>query len=283
MLVPKLAIIVPCYNEEEIIKTTNEVLNSLIQKLIEKNLIANDSFLFFVDDASTDNSWQIIKTFTEKTNSKAIRFSKNFGHQIAIFAGIKESNADIYITIDADLQDDINAIEDMVKKYLEGSQVVYGVRNNRDTDDFIKKTTAILYYKFIKFLTENDKSSKQIENHADFRLISQPVKEELIKNKDINLYLRGLIPTFGFKSDIVYYSRKKRIGGIGKYNFAKMFNLAIDGIITTSKKPIKIILWIGILSIILLNAICLILIFIRIKFIFTYFVYNNNYYNNYQY
>lgn len=237
-----LAIIVPCYNEEAILKLTYNKLLNVINELIKKELISDKSFIYFVDDGSKDTSWEIIQNVSKSGNAKGLKLSRNFGHQAAIFAGLSEATADIFITIDADLQDDIKIIEDMVLKYKEGYEIVYGVRNRRDTDNFIKKLTALGYYKISKLL-----GVCGIPNHGDFRMISKKIVNIIRKSKESNLYLRGLIPSLGFKSTILYYSRLSRIGGEPKYTYLKLLNLAIDGITSFSEKPLRIIFLLGLL------------------------------------
>lgn len=238
---PSLAIIVPCYNESEIIDTTFRVLDDVLNKIIEKGLISKSSYICFVDDGSKDGTWEKILNFKKK-NAKGIKFSRNFGHQNALFAGLSECEADIFITIDADLQDDVEIIEKMVEKYLEGNEIVYGVRNDRRVDNFIKRNITELYYKLSGAL-----GVSKMPNHADFRLISKKVANILKNSNEASIYLRGLVPSYGFKSDILYYARKKREGGEAKYNYFTLLELALNGITSFSEKPLRLIFILGLI------------------------------------
>ena len=240
-----LYIVIPCYNEEEVINDTIEETCQLIDKLIAKKLIDKDSKVLLVNDGSKDNTWNIIKKYY-KSNKKVlgVSLSRNFGQQNAIMCGLMNAKeyADFTITLDADLQDDIGCIEEMINKYYDGNEIVYGVRKSRKRDSFLKRVSAQLFYKFLKKLNKNT-----IYNHADFRLVSKEILNELALFEENNLYLRGLFPLIGFKSDIVYYERKQRQKGKTKYSWKKMFNLAIDGITSVSFQPIRLIFKIGII------------------------------------
>lgn len=242
-----LAIIVPCYNEEEVLKTTYFALYDVLKKLVEKEKIALNSYICFVDNGSEDKTWDVIlklsKYKDEKGMVKGLKLSKNFGHQGGLMAGLTQNEADIFITIDADLQDDVNAIYEMIDKYLEGNEVVYGVRKDRNSDGFFKRNISQIYYKLAKNL-----GVEGVYNHADFRLMSKKVVNILKELKECNLYLRGLIPSLGFKSASVYFSRKKRAAGKTKYNLFSLMALAIDGITSFSVKPLHIITFLGFLS-----------------------------------
>jgi len=240
-----LYIVIPCYNEEEIIeKTTHEVLSKL-HTLITKEIISSESKILFVNDGSKDNTWNKILELS-KSNSQisAIKLSKNFGHQNALLAGLNGAvnNADMIISMDADLQDDINAIDEMITKYYEGNEIVYGVRDNRKKDSFFKRSTANLFYKLMSLLGANI-----IDNHADFRLMSKTAVTHLQNFKEVNLFLRGIIPLIGFKSCNVYYERKERIAGETKYPLKKMISFALEGITSFSVKPLRVITAIGFL------------------------------------
>ena len=235
---PILAIIAPCYNEEEILQESFEKLSSVLNDLKSSEKISEESYISFVDDGSCDKTWDIIKTL----DVKGIKLSKNFGQQKALYAGLVENNADIYITLDADLQDDIAIIEQMIDKYKEGYELVFGARNNRSTDTFLKKTFSDIYYTLIKHLGINS-----ISHHAEFRLISKKIVELLKQTPETNLYLRGLISDFGFKSTVLYHSRKKRIGGSPKYNIYQSTQLAIEGITSFSTTPLRFISFLGLL------------------------------------
>jgi polyisoprenyl-phosphate glycosyltransferase len=235
-----LAIIVPCLNEEEIVQDSYAQISLILKTLIEQKKISSESYLCFVDDGSSDKTWELISKLSKSKDVKGLKLSRNFGHQAAQIAGLTQSEADIFITIDADLQDDTNTIIEMVDKYLEGNEIVYGVRSDRNSDGFLKRTFAQFYYKLAQFLGVNG-----IYNHADFRLMSKKVVNILKKLKECNIYLRGLIPNLGFKSCCVYFSRKKRFAGKTKYNVFAQFALAIDGITSFSVKPLRLITALG--------------------------------------
>ena len=247
-VLPKLALIVPCYNEEEIIKESAEKLLSILKDLTKNSAVAQDSYICFVDDGSADNTWNLLQDISiENSCIKAIRFACNFGHQNAIMAGMCENSADIYITLDCDMQDDPNKIFEMIQKYKENNvDVVYGVRSSRETDSFLKRITAQMFYRFCSFL-----GIKSLYDHADYRLVTDKVVNVLRAHKEFNLYLRALIYKYSFKYDIVYYTRLKRIGGTPKYNFIKSFNLAINGITSFSQRPVRIILFLSIITFII--------------------------------
>ncbi len=241
MDMPVLAIVVPCYNEEEVLKQSYFEISSALQSLIEQQKISSKSYICFVDDGSTDKSWEIIKKISKYNDAKGIKLSKDFGHQSAQLAGLVENNADIYITTDADLQDDLNTISEMIDKYKEGFDIVYGIRNNRKVDGFLKRTTAELYYKILKILKINS-----YYNHADFRLMSKKIVNILSELKESNLYLRGLVPSLGFKSCCVYYSRKKRLAGKSKFNFSSCLSFALEGLTSFSSVLLHLITILGI-------------------------------------
>ena len=235
----KLAIIVPCYNEEAIIETTIKKLKEKLDELINNNQIDKNSFIVFVDDGSKDNTWRIINSQISN-NIKGLKLSKNFGQQNAILAGLLSFDADIYITIDADLQDDIHVMNEMIEKYYNGCEVVYGVRKSRKNDSFFKRYSAESFYKFMKIL-----GVEIVFNHADYRLMSKKIIENLKEFKEVNLFLRGIIPAIGFKSCKVYYDRLARSAGESKYPLKKMLSFAWDGITSFSIKPLRIISLIG--------------------------------------
>jgi len=247
--------VVPCYNEEEILNDTIKVLDIKINELINENLISNKSKILFVNDGSKDNTWQIIEDIHNKNKLfQGISLSRNKGHQNACLAGLDYAKdyADMMITIDADLQDDPNTIKDMVLKYINGADVVYGVRNSRKKDSFFKRFTAESYYKLLKKM-----GVEIIFNHADYRLMSKRVVIELLKFEDNNLFLRGMVPQIGFKSDEVKYDRLLRLKGESKYSLSKMLLLAWNGITSFSVKPLKLILNLGIFML-FISIICLI-------------------------
>ena len=238
-----LCIVIPCYNEEEILNDTIKKLLEKIKELIDNKIIKKDSFLLIVDDGSKDNTWNIIKENYKKNKIiKGIKLSSNRGHQNALYCGlmIAKEQADIIISIDADLQDDITIIDEMIHKYNDGNEIIYGVRKNRKKDSFFKKTTAQLFYKIMRFM-----GVEIIYNHANYRLTSKRVLDELENYKEVNLFLRGIFPLMGFKHTIVYYDRLERKAGKTKYSLKKMTNLAIDGITSFTIKPLKMIMSFG--------------------------------------
>ena len=238
-----LAIIVPCFNEEEILPQSIKKLNKLLNSLITKKLISDNSCLVFVNDGSKDKTWNIIEKENKKNPQiKGICLSRNFGHQEALLAGLYSIKKDIYITIDADLQDDINVIEDMIKQYHNGHDIVYGVRKKRQTDTFFKRNTAILFYKLMKLL-----GVELVSNHADFRLLSKRAVDTMAEFKEKNLFLRAIVPLVGFKSTNVYYDRKKRDAGQTKYPLKKMILFALKGISSFSAVPLHFITLSGII------------------------------------
>jgi polyisoprenyl-phosphate glycosyltransferase len=243
---PVLTIVVPCYNEEEVLPETMRQLGGLLEEMMAEKMISSDSNLLFVDDGSKDQTWQIIyKESLWKTYIKGLKLSKNAGHQNALLAGMfaAKTLSDCIVTIDADLQDDIQVIRDFVQKYKEGYEIVYGVRRKRETDTFFKRVTAQSFYKIMKYMGVN-----MIYNHADYRLLSNRVIEQLERFEEINLFLRGIIPLIGFRSTIVYYDRKERFAGQTKYPLKKMLAFAIDGITSFSVTPIRFISVIGFIS-----------------------------------
>jgi len=244
----KLAIVVPCFNEEEILEDTVKQLSVVLSDLIIKKKIASDSFMLLVDDGSRDKTWDLIEAahFTSKY-VKGLKLAGNVGHQNALLAGLLKAKetADITISIDADLQDDIAVIEQMVDLSDSGCDIVYGVRSGRQTDSFFKRTTAQGFYKFQRLM-----GVKSVYNHADFRLMSRRAVESLEQFKERNLFLRGLVPSIGYKSDCVYYERKDRMAGESKYPLKKMLSFAFDGITSFSTKPMTFIMATGVSMII---------------------------------
>ena len=240
-----LFIVVPCYNEEEVLKETTKRLNDKLNNLIKMKKISSQSKVLYVNDASKDKTWELIKVI-HNNNSMfwGLSLSRNRGHQNALLAGLMTAKeyADIIISMDADLQDDINAIDEMIEKYNEGSEIVYGVRNSRKKDTWFKRNTALAYYRFLKFMGVDI-----VYNHADYRLTSKRVLNELEKYGEVNLFLRGIFPLIGFKHDVVYYERHERFAGKSKYPLKKMLHFAWDGITSFSIKPIKMVLSIGII------------------------------------
>lgn len=240
-----LYLVVPCYNEEEVLPETSKRLLEKMNTMIKDNIISEQSRIVFVNDGSKDKTWEIIdKLHNENPIYCGIKLSRNKGHQNALMAGLMtvKEYADMAISLDADLQDDINAIDKFVEEYYKGSDVVYGVRSSRKKDTFFKRTTALTFYKLMKAMGVNI-----TYNHADYRLMSKRALNELENFKEVNLFLRGIIPLIGFKSSIVEYERSERFAGESKYPLKKMLAFALDGITSFSVKPIRMILWIGIL------------------------------------
>ena len=242
---PTLYIVIPCYNEEAVLPITAPLFLQQLQKMQSMDLVSDESKIMFVNDGSKDNTWNIIKSLSEENKTFiGISQSRNRGHQNAVLAGLMESmnKCDITISIDCDGQDDLGAMENMVKEYLSGSEVVYGVRSSRKTDTFFKKTTAEGFYKLLNLM-----GAEVVFNHADYRLISAKVLKEFANFKEVNLFLRGMIPLVGFKSSSVYYERKERIAGESHYPLSKMLALAFDGITSLSIKPLRMISAMGII------------------------------------
>ena len=238
-----LYIVMPVYNEEEVIEDSISIVTDKIKKLIKMGKIGKDSRLVIIDDGSSDNTIDIVKGLKKKNKYLVIiKLAHNKGHQIAMYCGYMESiqYADMVISMDADLQDDINVIDLMIDEYYHGNDIVYGVRNNRDTDTWFKRNSAIIFYKFMKLL-----GIEIIINHADYRLMSKRSLESLSKYGESNLFLRGIIPSMGYPSSRVYYKRLERTAGKSKYNLRKMMGLAVDGITSFSVKPIRLIISIG--------------------------------------
>lgn len=241
----KLCIVVPCYNEQEIIIDSNNKLLAALNNLINKEAISPDSKIMYIDDGSKDNTWQLMTEIQAKFNEVTIvKLSKNVGHQNALYAGLMIARKDFHITIsiDADLQDDILIFKDFINSYRHGAEIVYGVRKERKSDTIFKKYTALLFYKFMHLL-----GVEVINNHADYRLMSKKSLDTLSNYEETNLFLRGMIPLLGYKTDKVYYNRLERLAGESKYNLRKMLNLAWDGVTSFSVKPIRVIFSTGIM------------------------------------
>ncbi len=242
---PTLYMVIPCYNEEKVLPITAPLFLEQLKSMQSKNLISTESKILFVNDGSKDKTWEIITNLSAENNSfVGIAQSRNRGHQNAVLAGLLDSmdKCDITISIDCDGQDDISVMTQMVEEYLSGSEVVYGVRSSRKTDTFFKRATAEGFYKFLNFM-----GAEVVFNHADYRLISAKVLKEFANFKEVNLFLRGMVPLVGFKSSSVYYERKERFAGESHYPLRKMLVLAIDGITSLSVKPLRLISTLGIL------------------------------------
>lgn len=242
---PVLYIVIPCYNEQEVLPITAPMFLNKLHELAEKKLVSENSRILFVNDGSSDGTWDIIRALAASDEHYiGISQSRNRGHQNAVLAGLMEAkdHCDISISIDCDGQDDINAMDDMVRAYLDGCDIVYGVRNDRETDGFFKRTTAQGFYKFLSAM-----GAEIVYNHADYRLISARALHELAKFKEVNLFLRGMVPLVGFKSTSVEYKRAERIAGKSKYPLRKMLALAGDGITSLSIKPLRLIMSFGVI------------------------------------
>ncbi len=239
---PLLAFVIPCYNEEEILPSTVSKLLGTLNLYIDDCYVDKGSFILLVDDGSSDNTFSVIRQFSS-ARLKGLRLAGNVGHQNALLAGIHfvTGKADCMISLDADLQDDISAFREMIEQYKQGSHIVYGVRKNRETDSFFKRKTAQIFNRMLQKW-----GVKTIYNHADCRLLSDTILHEFKKYDEVNLYLRGIFPSMGFKSSNVYYSRQRRLAGKTKYPIGKMIKFAIEGITSFTNKPLKIITWIGV-------------------------------------
>lgn len=243
-----LTIVVPCYNEQEVLPETVKELGGVLEKLIKDGNVSPKSKILFVNDGSKDKTWELISKYTKEYEYvTGIKFSRNYGHQNALLAGMSVAvkYSDMIITIDADLQDDIYAIPKMVEKYNEGYDVVYGVRNSRETDTFFKRRTALAFYDLMGKL-----GVKLVPDSADYRLLSKRATESLLDFKERNLFLRGMVPLVGYDSAKVYYARKERFAGKSKYPLSKMLHFALDGITSFSIAPIHLILYLGVLTVI---------------------------------
>ncbi len=240
---PVLFIVIPCYNEQEVLPITAPMFLEKLKSLIEQKKISDYSRILFVNDGSKDRTWELIRAFArQEEHFIGISQSRNRGHQNAVLAGLMEAKdkCDVTISVDCDGQDDLNAMDAMVDEYLAGSEVVYGVRSKRDTDTFFKRFTAESFYKLL-----NAMGAEVVFNHADYRLISARVLRELAGFEEVNLFLRGLVPLVGFPSSTVQYERHERLAGKSHYPLAKMLALAFDGITSLSVKPIRIITLFG--------------------------------------
>ena len=240
---PRLCVVIPCYNEEKVLPLTAPLFKREVDGLVSEGLVAPDSFVLFVNDGSKDGTWGIIEELAAGSDRfRGIALSRNRGHQHALLAGLMEcrSMCDASISIDCDGQDDIAAMREMVLAYLDGCEVVYGVRSSRETDTFFKRTSAQAFYRLLSAM-----GVEAVYNHADYRLLSRRVLDELARFKEVNLFLRGMVPLVGFKSTSVYYERHERMAGKSHYPLSKMLALAADGITSLSVKPIRIITVLG--------------------------------------
>ena len=240
-----LYLVIPCYNEEEVLPETSKRLTAKLGAMIEMGLISQDSKIVFVNDGSKDHTWQLIRQYHEENPMiQGINLSRNKGHQSALLAGLMtvKEYCDMAISMDADLQDDVDAIEQFVEKYYEGCEVVYGVRSERKTDSFFKRASAQSFYKLMLHM-----GVEIVYNHADYRLMSRRALDEMEGFKEVNLFLRGIVPLIGFQSGVVTYERHERFAGESKYPLIKMLNFAFDGITSFSVKPIRMVTTLGII------------------------------------
>lgn len=246
MKTPVLYIVVPCYNEEEVLPETSKRLKAKLSDLVSAGKVSEDSCILFVDDGSKDRTWEMIAAYHEADGHfSGVRLSRNRGHQNALLAGLMTAKdlCDCTISMDADLQDDINAVDGMVDHFLEGCDIVYGVRSARDTDTFFKRFTAEGFYKFMEVM-----GAEVVFNHADYRLMSKRALEALSEYKEVNLFLRGMVPMIGYKTATVEYERGERFAGESKYPLKKMLAFALDGITSLSDRPIQFILALGLVT-----------------------------------
>lgn len=246
---PTLAFVIPCFNEEAALHMTADVLKKKMIQLENSQAVARDSFVIFVDDGSHDKTWDVITSLHEKDPSlfRGVKLAHTRGHQNALFAGLMHAlsmNVDAVVSMDADLQDDPNAVDDMVQEYLRGAEIVYGVRDNRETDTAFKRGTAHAFYSLMKWL-----GTETVPDHADYRLMSRAALQALSQYKESNLFLRGLVPSLGFKTAKVYYKRGTRVAGESKYPLKKMVSFAIEGVTSFSTKPLTMITGLGLFSV----------------------------------
>ena len=246
---PRLAVVVPCFNESEVFTSSERQLRELLGRMEAEGLISEGSRIVYVDDGSKDNTWSLIEKATETYPDIdcGLKLGHNSGHQNALLAGMEATVADFdaIVTIDADLQDDIEAIPEMVREYLNGAEIVYGVRESRQTDTWFKRSTANIFYKLMSRM-----GAESIPNHADFRLMSSRAVEELLKYKETNIFLRGIVPRLGLNQSQVKYDRKQREAGETKYPFRKMMKFAVDGITSFSIRPVRMVFMLGVVFLI---------------------------------
>lgn len=247
---PVLYIVVPCFNEQEVLPLTAKKLKEKLDSLKKNKKISESSKILFVNDGSRDKTGEIITEFYNNSDKTfcALTLSRNYGHQNALIAGIEyaQQKADAIITIDADLQDDIDIIDEMLKKFKEGNEIVYGVRNDRKEDSAFKRSTAVLFYKILRLL-----GAEIVSNHADFRLLGKKAAKALCSFSEVNLFLRGIVPMVGFKSTNVYYKREKRAAGVTKYPLKRMISFGLNGVTSLSIKPIRLISGLGVIMLII--------------------------------
>ncbi len=248
-----LAIIVPCFDEEATLPQSNARLTSLLASMVQERLVGYGSYILYIDDGSRDRSWQLISGFCEGSpHVRGLKLAGNVGHQNALMAGLEtaRNDSDATVSIDADLQDDLNAIPEMVKKFDAGTDIVYGVRKSRKSDSFFKRTSARCFYAFMHGM-----GAKTVTNHADFRLMSCRAVDALCQYEERSLFLRGIVPLLGYQSDAVYYERQERIAGESKYPLGKMMSFAVDGVTSFSVKPLRLIFYLGVVFLLISLAI----------------------------
>ena len=242
---PVLAVVVPCYNEAEVLPGSHRQLQDMLDGLIRGGSVASGSFVLYVDDGSRDETWPLIAGYCEANRCvRGLKLAGNVDHQNALMAGLETArkDADVTVTIDADLQDDIRAIPEMLEKHRDGCDIVYGVRRGRASDSLFKRTTARLFYRFMDAM-----GARTVYNHADFRLMSRRAVDALCRYEERNLFLRGLVPLIGYRTDSVSYDRLERQAGESKYSLGKMLSLAVDGVTSFSVKPLRLIFYLGVL------------------------------------
>ena len=256
----QLGIIVPCFNEQEMLPATHERLASLLERMIAAGQIASSSRIYYVDDGSTDDTWNIIDALSNASISViGLRLSRNFGHQNAVMAGLLSASGDALISVDADLQDDIDVIPEMLERFQAGDEIVYGVRLERQSDTALKRGSALLYYRLLKLLGVD-----VIHNHADFRLMSRKAVDCLKQFTEVNLFLRGIVPLLGFQTGVVEYDRQERAAGQTKYNLRRMIALAINGITSFSPAPLRMVAALGLVVFLLTVAMTFWVLWIRL-------------------
>lgn len=255
-----LGIVVPCFNEQEVLRESSARLSALMDALEARGKITSESRLWFVDDGSNDTTWGILEELAQaSTRVRAIKLSRNRGHQNALLAGLLTAEGDALISVDADLQDDLDVVEQMIDRFVDGSEIVYGVRRGRDSDSIPKRLTAVAFYRFMHLL-----GAKTIFNHADFRLLSRRAIEALREFREVNLFLRGIVPLIGLNSAQVYYDRHERLAGETKYPLRKMLGLALNAVTSFSVTPLRIITTIGFLIFLFTMATSLWVLWVRL-------------------
>ena len=241
MSAPTLAIVTPCYNEQEVLPETGRRLWALLDALIAAGKVSSISRIYFVDDGSRDLTWKLIEELAcNSPHVAGVKLSRNRGHQNALLAGLFTAEGDVVVSIDADLQDDVGAINEMLTHFMSGAEIVYGIRRRRDTDSLFKRVSARFFYRFMHAL-----GAESISDHADYRLMSRQVVESLRQYREVNLYLRGIVPLLGFRSDVVYYDRAPRFAGESKYPLRRMVALALEAITSFSVVPLRLITFAG--------------------------------------